>query len=246
VNCLEFALDVLKTFGFEHYDAEISTWDGGVSGKYDGTPELWELAEKALKRAVDRLGIKAPVTPDEAAFYGPKIDVKLLDALGRKWQLSTVQFDFTLPQRFGLEFVAEDGKRHQPLMVHRALYGSIERFFGTLIEHYGGAFPVWLAPVQAVVMPITDRQQEYAKQVHTRLEQAGLRATLDDRKEKVNLKIREAQLQKVPYMLVVGDREAEAGTVSVRHRKHADMGARPVDQFITDVKALVDLKVAHE
>jgi len=142
--------------------------------------------------------------------------------------------------------VHEDGKRHQPLMVHRALYGSIERFFGTLVEHYAGAFPVWLAPVQAVVLPITDRQQDYAREVHTRLEQAGLRVTLDERKEKVNLKIREAQLQKVPYMLVVGDREAEAGTVSVRHRKHADMGAKPVDEFIADVKALVDLKVAHE
>src|SRR6202167_1103608 len=167
VSCLEFALDTLKTFGFEQYEAEISTWDEGKSGKYDGAPELWKLAEGALQRAVDRLGIKAPVIPDEAAFYGPKIDVKLLDALGRKWQLSTVQFDFTLPQRFGLEYVAEDGKRHQPLMVHRALYGSIERFFGILIEHYAGAFPVWLAPVQAVVLPITDRQQDYARQVHT-------------------------------------------------------------------------------
>lgn len=251
VNCLQFALDTLKSFGFDHYEAEISTWDGGASssaagGKYDGTRDQWELAEKALARAVERLNIKAPVIPDEAAFYGPKIDVKLLDALGRKWQLSTVQFDFTLPRRFGLEYVHEDGKRHQPLMVHRALYGSIERFFGTLVEHYAGAFPVWLAPVQAVVMPITDRQLDYARQVHSKLEQAGLRVTLDDRKEKVNLKIREAQLQKVPYMLVVGDREAEAGTVAVRHRKHADMGAKPVDEFIADVRALVDLKVAHE
>src|SRR5580658_7574074 len=178
VSCLQFALDTLKTFGFEQYEAEISTWDEGKSGKYDGAPELWKLAEGALQRAVDRLEIKAPVMADEAAFYGPKIDMKLLDALGRKWQLSTVQFDFTLPQRFGLEYVAEDGKRHQPLMVHRALYGSIERFFGILIEHYAGAFPLWLAPVQAVVMPITDRQQDYARQVHTRLEQAGLRVTL--------------------------------------------------------------------
>ncbi len=246
VSCLEFAFDVLKTFGFEQYTAEISTWDGGASGKYDGTPELWTMAENALKRAVDRLDIKAPVTPDEAAFYGPKIDVKLLDALGRPWQLSTVQFDWNLPGKFNLEYVAEDGKRHQPIMIHRALYGSIERFFGTLVEHYGGAFPVWLAPVQATVLPITERQNAYAKQVHTKLEQAGIRVTLDDRREKVNLKIREAQLQKVPYMLVVGDREAEAGTVSVRHRKHADMGAKPVDEFIADVKALVDLKVAHE
>ena len=246
VNCLEFALDVLKVFGFEEYDAEISTWDGGASGKYDGEADQWALAEGALKRAVERLNIKAPVIPDEAAFYGPKIDVKLLDALGRKWQLSTVQFDFTLPKRFGLEYVHEDGKRHQPLMVHRALYGSIERFFGTLIEHYAGAFPVWLAPVQAVVMPITDRQQEYAQKVHAQLEAAGLRVHLDDRKEKVNLKIREAQLQKVPYMLVVGDREAEAGTVSVRHRKHADMGVKPLDQFIADVRTLVDTRASGE
>jgi threonyl-tRNA synthetase len=246
VNCLEFALDVLKVFGFEQYDAEISTWDGGASGKYDGEPDQWALAEGALKRAVERLNIKAPVIPDEAAFYGPKIDVKLLDALGRKWQLSTVQFDFTLPRRFNLEYVAEDGKKHQPLMVHRALYGSIERFFGTLIEHYAGAFPVWLAPVQVVVMPITDRQQDYAKTVHAKLEAAGLRTHLDDRKEKVNLKIRDAQMQKVPYMLVVGDREAEAGTVSVRHRKHADMGVKPLDQFLQEVSQLIASKSATE
>jgi len=246
VNCLEFALDVLKVFGFEEYDAEISTWDGGASGKYDGEADQWALAEGALKRAVERLNIKAPVIPDEAAFYGPKIDVKLLDALGRKWQLSTVQFDFTLPKRFGLEYVHEDGKRHQPLMVHRALYGSIERFFGTLIEHYAGAFPVWLAPVQVVVMPITDRQQEYAQKVHAQLEAAGLRVHLDDRKEKVNLKIREAQLQKVPYMLVVGDREAEAGTVSVRHRKHADLGVKPVAQFIEEIRTMIDTKSAKD
>jgi threonyl-tRNA synthetase len=246
VNCLEFAIDVLKTFGFDQYEAELSTWDGGKSGKYDGTADLWELAENALKRAIERLGLKAPVMADEAAFYGPKIDMKLVDALGRKWQLSTVQFDFTLPQKFNLEYVAEDGKRRQPLMVHRALYGSIERFFGILIEHYGGAFPLWLAPVQTVVMPITDRQQEYAKTVQARLETAGLRSHLDDRKEKVNLKIRDAQMQKVPYMLVLGEREAEAGTVSVRHRKHADMGAKPLDQFIEEVTKLVETKAVTE
>jgi threonyl-tRNA synthetase len=170
----------------------------------------------------------------------------LLDALGRKWQLSTVQFDFTLPQRFNLEFVAEDGKKHQPLMVHRALYGSIERFFGTLIEHYAGAFPVWLAPVQAVVMPITDRQQEYARKVHERLVGAGIRSHLDDRKEKVNLKIREAQLQKVPYMLVVGDREAESASVSVRNRKQGDLGAKPVEQFVEEVTKLIETKSTSE
>lgn len=242
VSCLEFAHDTLRAFGFEKFEAEVSTWDGGASGKYDGTPDLWSLAEGALQRATKRLGIDAPVIPDEAAFYGPKIDVKLLDALGRKWQLSTVQFDFTLPRRFELEYVAEDGKKHQPVMVHRALYGSIERFFGILVEHYAGAFPVWLAPVQVVVMPITDRQFDYAKKVHAQLDAAGFRVDLDDRKEKVNLKIREAQLQKIPYMLVVGDREAEAGTVSVRHRKHADMGVKPIDEFIATLREQVESK----
>ncbi|MEO8028489.1 MAG: threonine--tRNA ligase [Bryobacteraceae bacterium] len=246
VNCLQFAMDVLKTFGFEQYEAELSTWDGGVSGKYDGTPEQWALAENALKKAVDRVGLKAEVMADEAAFYGPKIDMKLVDALDRKWQLSTVQFDFTLPQRFDLEYVAEDGKKHQPLMVHRALYGSIERFFGILIEHYAGAFPVWLSPVQAVVMPITDRQQEYAQKVFAQLKDAGIRVQLDDRKEKVNLKIREAQLQKVPYMLVLGDREAEAGTVAVRQRKHGDLGSKPLPEFIAEIKNLIDTKAIAE
>ncbi len=243
VSCLEFAIDTLKAFGFDKLEAELSTWDGGASGKYLGSAEQWAHAEGALKRATERVGIVAPVIPDEAAFYGPKIDVKLLDALGRKWQLSTVQFDWNLPVRFGLEYVAEDGKRHQPTMVHRALYGSVERFFGILIEHYAGAFPVWLAPVQAVVMPITDRQQDYARTVFERLEAEGFRVQLDDRKEKVNLKIRDAQMQKVPYMLVVGDREAEAGSVSVRHRKHADMGAKPLEEFIADLRGVVDLKL---
>jgi len=243
---LEFAFDTLRAYGFEKFEAEISTWDGGASGKYDGTKDQWELAEGALRRVTERMGIKAPVIPDEAAFYGPKIDVKLLDALGRKWQLSTAQFDFTLPQRFGLEYVAADGAKHQPIMVHRALYGSIERFFGILVEHYAGAFPVWLAPVQVMVMSITDRQLEYAKKVHQQLVDAGFRAELDDRNEKVNFKIREAQLQKIPYMLVVGDREAEAGTVAVRHRKQADLGVKPVADFITMLREQVDSKTTNE
>ncbi len=246
VGCLEFARDVLHSFGFEQYQAELSTWDGGASGKYDGTPEQWSLGENALKKAVERVGMTVKVVPDEAAFYGPKIDVKLVDAIGRLWQLSTVQFDFTLPRRFGLEYIAEDGRAHQPLMVHRALYGSVERFFGILVEHYAGAFPVWLAPVQAVVLPITDRQVDYARQVETRLKEAGIRAEVDDRKEKVNLKIREAQLQKVPYMLVVGDREAQAGAVAVRNRRHGDQGAKPLDEFIADVQKLIESKAPVE
>src|SRR6202522_1186597 len=246
VSCLQFAIDTLSNFGFDDYEAELSTWDGGISGKYDGTPEQWALAENALKRATERLNMKVKVMPDEAAFYGPKIDVKLVDAIGRLWQLSTVQFDFTLPQRFELEYVADDGKKHQPLIVHRALYGSIERFFGILIEHYAGAFPVWLAPVQAIVLPITDRQTEYAGEVAAKLKDAGLRVELDDRKEKVNLKIREAQLQKVPYMLVVGDREAQDGTVSVRNRKHADQGVQKVEEFLAGIQRLIDTKARTE
>jgi threonyl-tRNA synthetase len=246
VNCLQFAIDVLKTFGFDKYEAELSTWDGGASGKYDGTEDQWKLAENALIRATGRLGMEVKIMPDEAAFYGPKIDVKLVDAIGRPWQLSTVQFDSFLPRRFGLEYIAEDGKAHQPLMVHRALYGSVERFFGILLEHYAGAFPVWLAPVQVAVLPITDRQLEYARNVEQRLTAAGLRVHVDDRKEKVNLKIRDAQLQKVPYMLVVGDREAVNDTVSVRNRRHADQGVKPVDAFLEEVLKLVEDKVPIE
>lgn len=246
VNCLQFAVDVLQTFGFDQYEAELSTWDGGASGKYDGTAEQWELAENALRNAISRTNLKAVEVADEAAFYGPKIDVKLVDAIGRKWQLSTVQFDFTLPRRFELEYIGEDGKAHQPLMCHRALYGSIERFFGILIEHYAGAFPVWLAPVQAVVLPISDRHVDYARQVHAKLAGAGLRAHVDDRNEKVNAKIREHQLQKVPFMLVVGDREAETGTVSVRNRRHGDQGVKPADEFIALARKLIDDKTAFE
>jgi threonyl-tRNA synthetase len=246
VSCLEFAVDVLKNYGFDQYEAELSTWDGGAAGKYDGTPEQWTSAEQALHKAAERVGLNVTVMPDEAAFYGPKIDVKLFDAIGRKWQLSTVQFDFNLPRRFNLEYIAEDGKAHQPVMVHRALYGSVERFFGTLIEHYAGAFPVWLAPVQATVLPITDRQTEYARKVGQQLDAAGVRVTVDDRSEKVNLKIREAQLQKVPFMLVVGDREAEAGTVSVRNRKHGDQGVKPLADFIAQINQLIESKTPAE
>jgi threonyl-tRNA synthetase len=246
VSCLEFAVDTLKTYGFSDYQAELSTWDGGASGKYDGAPEQWQLAEKALKNAVARLNINAKLIPDEAAFYGPKIDVKLVDAIGRPWQLSTVQFDFMLPQRFELEYVAEDGKKHQPLMVHRALYGSLERFFGILVEHYAGAFPVWLAPIQAIVLPITDRQVEYANKVKAELDAAGIRVTVDDRKEKVNLKIREAQLQKIPYMLVVGDREVQNDMVSVRNRKHGDQGSKRTADFLADIQQLIATKAPSE
>jgi threonyl-tRNA synthetase len=246
VDCLQFAIDTLNTYGFDKYEAELSTWDGGASGNYAGAADQWAHAENALRHAAERLNVKTKLMPNEAAFYGPKIDVKLVDAIGRPWQLSTVQFDFNLPNRFGLEYIGEDGKTHQPVMVHRALYGSIERFFGILIEHYAGAFPVWLAPVQAIVLPITDRQIEYARGVQKQLDAAGIRATVDERSEKVNLKIREAQLQKIPYMLVVGDREQQNGQVAVRNRKHGDQGAKSLDDFTGEIRKLIDSKAVSE
>lgn len=240
VACLDFAAHTLRTFGFDKYEAELSTWDNGASGKYDGTPAQWAMAENALTKALERVGLSAVTIPDEAAFYGPKIDVKLVDAIGRKWQLSTVQFDFNLPRKFGITYVGEDGQKHEPVMVHRALFGSVERFFGILLEHYAGALPVWLAPVQAAVLPITDRHLDYAKKVESALAAAGIRTHLDSRPEKVNLKIREAQLQKVPYMLVVGDREAEAGTVGLRNRRAGDLGAKPLDEAVAMIRKLID------
>ena len=240
LGCVDLAMDVLRVFGFADFAVELSTWDGGSSGKYAGTPEEWKLAEDSLFEALRKRKIEAKVMPDEAAFYGPKIDIKMVDAIGRSWQLSTIQFDFNLPRRFGLEYIAADGKAHTPMMVHRALWGSVERFFGVLIEHYAGAFPLWLAPVQAVVLPITDHQVDYASEVASKLRDGGLRVEVDGRGEKIGFKIREAQLQKIPYMLVVGKREAEAGTISVRHRKAGDTGTQAPEEFLATAKPLIE------
>jgi threonyl-tRNA synthetase len=191
-----------------------------------------------------RMNIPFKYIPGEAVFYGPKIDVKLVDAIGRPWQLTTVQFDFNLPRRFNLEYTGPDGHAHTPVMVHRALFGSIERFFGVLIEHYTGAFPVWLAPVQAVVLPISDKHLAYAQEVFAKLRQAKLRVQLDDRNEKLNPRIRDAQMQKVPFMLVVGDREAQNQSVSVRRRDTGDAGSRPLSEFIDWAQQLIDTRAA--
>jgi threonyl-tRNA synthetase len=238
-DCVRFAWDTLETFGFSDYVIELSARDPAHPEHYAGTVEDWERAEGALKNSLARLGVPYKVMPGEAVFYGPKIDVKLIDAIGRPWQLTTVQFDFNLPPRFGLEYVGEDGARHQPLMVHRALWGSVERFFGILIEHYAGAFPAWLAPVQAEVLPVSNKFMDYARAVTEKLAAAGFRAHLDDRNEKLQAKIRDAQLLKTPYMLIVGGKEAEAGTVSVRHRSKGDLGPRPLEQFVADLRAEV-------
>jgi len=242
--CVDFAFAVMKTFGFDRYEVELSDWDAGHPENYAGKPEDWQRATHALETTLERLNIPFKRIEGEAAFYGPKIDVKLIDAIGRPWQLTTVQFDFNLPARFDLEYVGEDGSRHQPLMVHRALLGSVERFFGILIEHYAGAFPAWLAPVQVEVLPLSEKIAAYAQQVTEKLRGAGFRVHLDDRNEKLRAKIRDAQLQKIPYMLVVGGKEAEAGTVSVRHRAKGDLGARPLDDFIGTLNAEIAQKGA--
>ena len=233
--CIDFAKATLSTFGFEKFKIELSARDPAHPENYAGTVEDWQRAEGALLSTLERLGLPFTRMEGEAVFYGPKIDVKLIDAIGRPWQLTTVQFDFNLPRRFGLEYVGEDGARHQPLMVHRALWGSVERFFGILIEHYAGAFPLWLAPVQARVIPVSAKAMDYARQVRDRLRAAGLRGELDERDERLQAKIRDAQLEKVPYMLVVGPKEAQSGSVAVRHRVRGDLGPQPLDTLIADL-----------
>jgi threonyl-tRNA synthetase len=245
VGCIDFALAVLKIYGFDQYQVELSTWDPKDRKTYAGRDDQWELAQRSLEQALKRRNIEYKLIPGEAAFYGPKIDIKLVDAIGRLWQLSTVQFDFTLPERFGLEYVGEDGKRHQPLMVHRALYGSVERFFGVLIEHYAGAFPVWLSPVQVVVVPIGEKHHAYANEVGDKLKAAGVRVQVDVRNEKMNAKIREHAMQKVPFQLVVGDKEMEVGEVNVRVRgQEKGEGSVKAEAFVERVRGLIESKAA--
>jgi threonyl-tRNA synthetase len=240
--CIDFAEAVLRTFGFNEFKVELSTWDPKDRKSYTGSDENWNLAIGSLERVLKAKGIAFKTIPGEAAFYGPKIDIKLVDVLGRLWQLSTVQFDFTLPARFELEYVGEDGERHQPVMVHRALFGSVERFFGVLIEHYAGAFPFWLAPVQIGLVPISERHTAYAAKVEAELKAPGFRVETDARNEKMNAKIRDLANQKIPYILVFGDKEEAAGAVSVRTRGKGDQGSMPLAEFIAKGKSLVESK----
>ncbi len=244
-DCVEFARDVLKDFGFDKFQTELSTWNPNDRRNFVGTEEQWNGATNSLEKVLKQLNIEYTTIPGEAAFYGPKIDIKLVDAIGRLWQLSTVQFDFNLPQRFNLEYVAEDGSRKQPVMVHRALYGSVERFFGVLIEHYAGAFPVWLSPVQAVMIPISERHGEYANKVAAQLKAVGVRVDVDARNEKMNAKIREHAMQKVPFLLVVGDKEAEAGKVNVRTRGKEKTEDMPAAEFVEKIRKLIAEKGAR-
>jgi threonyl-tRNA synthetase len=239
LRVLDFSLNILRGFGFDDYKVELSVRDPQKPQKYAGSDAMWRQAEASLVKALEARSLPHERQEGEAVFYGPKIDIKIMDALGRLWQCSTIQFDFNIPERFDLIFIGEDGKQQRPYMVHRALLGSLERFFGVLIEHYAGAFPVWLAPIQAMIIPISDRHVDYAKQVEAELKSDGLRVQVDARPERMNLKIREAQLQKVPYMLVVGDKEVEAAQVSVRLRTGDDLGKQSISEFKATAKAAI-------
>ena len=238
VGVVDFARFMLKTFGFEEYEVKLST----RPYKYAGTIEVWDHATQMLKGALNRLKIPYEVDPGEGTFYGPKIDIALKDSLGRTWQGPTTQVDFNLPERFDVNYIGEDGLEHRVVMIHRTVLGSMERFFGCLIEHYGGAFPVWLAPVQAIIIPIADQHLDYARKVAAELKGAEIRVEVDERSERMNLKIREAQLQKIPYMLIVGDEEIGSSTVSVRLRSGKTLKAQPLPQFKDRIKAEVETK----
>jgi threonyl-tRNA synthetase len=239
LRVLRFSINLLRAFGFSEYDIMLST----RPEKYIGEPERWEQAQASLRRALEIEGLDYEVDEGGGAFYGPKIDIKIKDALGRLWQCTTIQFDFNLSERFDMTYVGEDGREHRPYMVHRALLGSLERFFGVLIEHYGGAFPVWLSPVQAVLIPIADRHVEYCQQVADQLKAAGLRVEVDDSSDRMRNKIRKAQEQKVPYMLVVGDREVESEQVAVRLRSGEDLKGKPVGEFIAIAHKAIEEKI---
>ncbi len=231
-GCIELAQHIYRVFGFTEVRYELSIHDPADRSKYIGSPDEWALAERTLAEALDKRGLPYRTYTGEAAFYGPKIDMKVVDAIGRPWQLSTVQFDFNLPSRFGIEFIDSDGGHKQPYMVHRAIYGSFERFFGILIEHYSGNFPVWLAPVQARVLPVSEKVADYAETVFETLRAAGLRSEIDRRPDKIGAKIRDAEMEKVPYMLVIGAREADSGTVSLRLRHQGDHGTLNLADFV--------------
>jgi threonyl-tRNA synthetase len=243
VGVSQLAQFMLQTFGYKEYVIELSVRDPQNTAKYVGSDESWVKAEDALLRALQREGLSFTRMEGEAKFYGPAIDIKVKDALGRAWQGPTIQVDFNFPERFDLTYVGEDGQQHRPVMVHRTVLGSMERFIAGLVEHYAGAFPVWLAPVQAALVPIADRHNEYAHGVARKLKDAGYRVVVDDSSERMNNKIRKAQNEKIPYMLVIGDREMEAGAVAVRKRTGEDLKAKPLDEFLTMLAEDVRSKV---
>ncbi len=235
---VEFATSILQSFGFNQYDIHLST----RPEKYVGTIESWEKATTALKKSLDKKGFAYSLDPGEGVFYGPKIDIKIKDALGRSWQCSTIQVDFNLPQRFHLRYIDNEGREREPIMIHRALLGSLERFFGVLIEHYKGAFPLWLSPWQTIVLPITEKENGYAIKVNKELTDSGIRSRVDPGQEKVGKRIRKAELEKIPYMTVVGKREEERGTIALRERGKGNCGERSLKEFILELKELIAKK----
>ena len=242
VKVLELILFILRSFGFDEYKVYLST----RPDKFVGSEENWGKATNALKQALEKSNLKYEIDPGEGVFYGPKIDIKIKDSLNRFWQVSTVQVDFNLPQRFDINYIEEDGQRHQPIMLHRALMGSLERFFGCLVEHYAGAFPLWLAPVQVILLPITDQNQEYADGVFKKLTNSGFRVEKDLRNEKIGFKIRDAQLQKIPYMVIIGGKEQENKTLAVRKRRSKETITIEIDAFIGRLSAEVSEKQLGE
>jgi len=245
-NVMRLVESVYKDLGITQYRYRLSLRDKADKEKYVDNDAMWELGEQELRDAMNALALPYVEARGEAAFYGPKLDIQLADVMGHEETYSTIQVDFHLPSQFDLHYVAPDGKEHRPVMIHRAIVSTMERMISYLIELYAGAFPVWLAPIQATVLPITDRQAEYARSVQKQLDAAGIRATIDERNEKVNFKIREAQLQKIPFMLVVGDREQENGHVSVRNRKQGDQGVKTVAEFLATIRGLIDTKAVTE
>ena len=236
-NVVRLFDEMYSTFGLT-YQIELST----MPEDHMGEEAVWHFAEDTLQAAITELGKDFVINPGDGAFYGPKLDFHLSDSLGRTWQCGTIQLDMQMPERFELEYVGEDGEKHRPIMIHRALLGSIERFIGVITEHFAGAFPTWLSPVQVKVLPVTDRAAEYAGEVAAKLDAQGFRVEVDERNEKIGKKIREAQLEKIPYMLVVGDRDMEAGTVSVRHRAEGDLGPMSLADFAAQLRQVVDSK----
>ncbi len=239
LRVLDFSLTLLEGFGFEKFNVELSVRDSQKLDKYAGSNEMWDQAEASLVKALESRELPYERMEGEAVFYGPKIDIKIKDALGRSWQCSTIQFDFNLPERFDMSYIGEDGKEHRPYMVHRALLGSLERFFGVLVEHYAGSFPVWLAPVQAVVIPIADRHVEYARQITEELRKDGLRIEVDDSNERMNHKIREAQISKVLYMLIAGDDEVSNSNVTIRLRNGENLKDQSLEAFKDRCKSAI-------
>jgi threonyl-tRNA synthetase len=242
LRVLDFSISILADFGFTQYKIDLSVRDPDNLSKYAGSDAMWRQAEASLVKALEARRLAYERMEGEAVFYGPKIDIKVKDALGRLWQCTTIQFDFNEPERFDMTYVAEDGRDHRPYMVHRALLGSLERFFGLLIEHYGGSFPLWLAPVQVRILPIAERHQPYAEKLEAQFRGRGLRVEVDGRREKIGYKIRDAEVHKIPLILVVGDKEMADGTASLRVHSQGDKGAVAITVFLDKIKEIIDNK----